>query len=242
VVGGAVIAGHRSPPTVWIQCRLPYIHCRTILTATRYSTRHAARYLSSLCQAGCYDTRCPLKIITRDGSSHMFIQISARRQKRQTNNSILKIPDATWKSRARLDRLDPLARFTPRGRHHVDSVTRPPHSVAAVRPHPLQHFKVSALRRPIARLPVPVAAVRPQPLQHFKVPAPRRLTARGVAPVASVRSRPLQHTKVPNLRRCISRVSVPVAAVRPRPPKHGEVPAPRRLPARGRAPVAAVRP
>ena len=42
--------------------------------------------------------------------------------------------------------------------------------VAAVRPHPLQHSEVAALRRRIARVAIrPVLAVSPHPLQHFKV-------------------------------------------------------------------------
>ena len=101
--------------------------------------------------------------------------------------------------------------------------------VAAVRPCPLEHCEVPALRRHHARIRVPVAAVRPCPLEHCDMPAPRRHHARVRVPVAAGdwAAQPLQHFKVPALRRRTACGLVPVAAVRARPLQRGQRAIPR---------------
>jgi hypothetical protein len=89
--------------------------------------------------------------------------------------------------------------------------------VAAVRPRPLQHLQVSALRHLTARALVLVAAVRPQPLQYSHVPAPHRRHARVLVPFRAVGPPPLKHSEVPACRRRTARPLVQIAAVRPQP-------------------------
>jgi hypothetical protein len=65
---------------------------------------------------------------------------------------------------------------------------------------------VPALRRRPARARVPLAAVRPQPLQNFKVPILRRRPARELAPLAAVGPHPVHRDQRAVLRGYLTHV------------------------------------